>query len=71
MVWNIERGMRLGADEIGRAERARAGMQQAMAVFFATHDLLCSPAAIVPPFPVEQRYVETLGGYRFPAISTG
>ena len=67
LVWNIERGMSLAADEIGRAERARAGMQEAMAAFLASHDILCCPAAIVPPFPVEQRHVEALGDHRFPS----
>jgi amidase len=38
-----------------------------MAAYMADRDLLCSPAAIVPPFPVEQRYVEALNGHRFPS----
>lgn len=67
VIWNIEHGLKLTADDIGTAERRRAGMQQVMAAFMATHDLLLCPTAIVPPFPVEQRYVAELNGHRFPS----
>jgi amidase len=67
VVWNIEHGLSLTADVIGAAERARAAMQQNMAAFMATYDLLLCPAAIVPPFPVEQRYLAELNGHRFPS----
>jgi amidase len=66
VVWNIERGLALTADEIGWAERERGLIQARMAAFFREHDLLLSPAAIVPPFNVELRYLESLGDYRFP-----
>jgi amidase len=33
-----------------------------MVSFFETHDLLLCPAVSVPPFPVEQRYIETIAG---------
>jgi amidase len=67
VVWNIERGLSVTAGEIGRAERLRGEMQRGMAEFLGRHDLLCCPAAIVPPFPVGQRYVEELNGHRFPS----
>jgi amidase len=38
-----------------------------MAAFMADHDLLLCPAAIVPPFPVEQRYLADLNEHRFPS----
>lgn len=65
VVWNIERGLRLDADEIGRAERERGLLQRRMATFMAEYDLLLCPTAIVSPFPVEIRYVEALNGHRF------
>lgn len=65
VIWNIERGLALTADEIGWAERERSLMQQRTAAFFANHDILATPAAIVPPFPVEQRFVAELGEHRF------
>ena len=67
VVWNIERGLRLTADEIGRAERERGLLQRRMAEFMSRYDLLLCPAAIVPPFPVENRYVAELNGHSFPS----
>ncbi len=66
VVWNIERGLALTADEIGWAERERSLIQARVAAFFREHDLLLCPAAIVPPFPLELRYLERLGEHRFP-----
>ena len=66
VVWNIERGLALTADEIGWAERERGLIQARTAAYFKEHDLLLSPATIVPPFDVELRYLESLGDYRFP-----
>lgn len=66
VVWNIERGLALTADEIGWAERERSLVQARTAAFFREHDLLLCPAAIVPPFDVNLRYLEHLGDYQFP-----
>ena len=65
VVWNIERGLELTAADIGWAERERGCMQQRMAAFFEEHDLLLCPTTIVPPFPVEVRYLAELGEHRF------
>jgi amidase len=67
VVWNIEHGLRLTADEIGRAERERGLLQRRMAGFMGRYDLLLCPAAIMPPFPVETRYLAELNGHRFPS----
>ena len=67
VVWNIEHGLSLTAGQIGRAERERGLLQRRMAQFLSDFDLLCCPAAIVPPFPVEQRYLAELNGHRFPS----
>lgn len=66
VVWNIERGLALSADEIGWAERERSLLVGRMAAYFREHDLLLTPAAIVPPFDVKIRYLENLGDHRFP-----
>lgn len=65
VVWNIEKGLALTSAEIGRAERARAAMIQNAVAFFDTYDLLLCPATIVPPFPVEDRYVARCDGVEF------
>ena len=62
VVWNIERGLRLTGAEIARAEAQRGEMFRRMRRFFETYDLLLCPATIVPPFPVEQRYVSECDG---------
>lgn len=67
VIWNIERGLALTADDIGWAERERSLMQQRMAAFFDEHDLLVCPTAIVPPFDVDIRYLEKLGDHDFPS----
>ena len=40
-------------------------MFRRMRTFFETYDLLLCPATIVPPFPVEQRYVAECDGVKF------
>ena len=65
VVWNIELGLKLTADEIGRALRERVAIYQRVAAFFETHDLLVAPVVMVPPFPVERRWIEECGGVRF------
>lgn len=65
VVWNIERGLRLTGEEIARAEAQRGELFRRMRDFFQTYDLLLCPATIVPPFPVEQRYVAACDGVAF------
>lgn len=65
VIWNIEKGLALTSAEIGRAERARANMIANAATFFETYDLLLTPATIVPPYPVEERYVQSCNGHTF------
>jgi amidase len=65
VVWNIEKGLALDADAIGRAVRARAALYQRVLAFFGDYDLLATPCVIVPPFEVETRYVEEVEGTRF------
>jgi len=65
IVWNIEAGLALSATDIARAERLRGALFHRIAGFFRDHDLLLCPAAAVPPFDVEQRYVEAIGETRF------
>jgi amidase len=65
VIWNIEKGLRLDGEAIGRAEVARGRLYQRVCRFFEDYDLLVCPAAIVPPFDVEVRYVEEVEGVRF------
>ena len=65
IVWNIEAGLTLSGEDIVRAERQRFELFKRTVAFFERYDLLLTPATIVPPFPVEQRYVESCAGQRF------
>ncbi len=65
VIWNIERGLKLGAGEIATAVRGRAALFYRMARFLGGYELLLCPAAPVPPFPVEERYVREIDGRPF------
>ncbi|MGE0211356.1 MAG: amidase [Parvibaculaceae bacterium] len=65
VIWNIEKGLKLTADEIGRAERHRAVLFQRAHAFFGAYDLILAPATIVAAFPVEERYLAECDGHRF------
>jgi amidase len=65
VVWNIEKGLALTMEEMGRAEAQRAAMTKRALAFFDDYDLLVTPATIVAPFPVEERYVTECDGHAF------
>ena len=65
VIWNIEKGLELSAADIIKATQQRADMFQRASSFFQTYDLLLCPATIVPPYPVDNRYVEECDGHRF------
>ncbi|MGE0716177.1 MAG: amidase [Alphaproteobacteria bacterium] len=65
VVWNIEKGMKLDCDAVGRAIRARSALLGRLARFFAVYDILLTPTVIVPPFDVEMIYVRKVGGVEF------
>jgi amidase len=65
VIWNIEEGLKLTVEQIERAEAQRVAMAARTLEFFETYDLLLAPATIVPPFPVENRYVAECAGKKF------
>src|SRR6266849_1739768 len=60
-----KRARALTMQEIERAETQRVAMTARMLAFFETYVLLLTPATIVAPFPVEQRYVAQCAGHKF------
>ena len=56
IVWNLEKGLRLSAEEVQRAERQRQRIYHSIVAWFADYDLLACPTVALPPFAVEQRY---------------
>jgi amidase len=65
VIWNIEEGLKLTVDQLERAEAQRVAMTNRTLEFFRTYDLLLTPATIVAPFPVENRYVAECAGHKF------
>ena len=65
VIWNIEEGLKLGVEQLARAEAQRLAMTERTLAFFQSYDLLLTPATIVAPFPVEQRYVAECAGRKF------
>jgi len=62
LVWNIEQGLRLTPEAIGRGEKLRTALWHRIRVFMETRDLLILPTVAVPPFPVEQPYPTEING---------
>jgi amidase len=65
VIWNIEQGLKLSVEQIARAEAQRVAMTARIITFFKDYDLLLSPATIVAPFPIENRYVAECAGKKF------
>jgi amidase len=65
VIWNIEEGLKLSVEQLERAEAQRVAMTMRTLEFFETYDLLLTPATIVAPFPIENRYVAECAGKKF------
>jgi amidase len=65
VIWNIEEGLKLTVEQLERAEAQRVAMTARTLEFFKSYDLLLTPATIVAPFPVENRYVAECAGKKF------
>ena len=61
IIWNYDKGLALTAGDIASAEHGRSALFQRMADFFESYDLLACPTAAVPPYSLEQRYVDRIG----------
>ena len=64
LVWNIEHGLTLTAEEWGRAEMARTALWHRVRTFFERYDLLLTPTVACPPFPVEWDYPSEINGQK-------
>ena len=62
LVWNIEQGLTLSPEDIGRAEALRTTLWHRVRTFMETRDLLILPTVAVSPFPVEQPYPTEING---------
>ena len=60
--WEIERGERLTALEIGQAELKRTELYHRMRRFMERYEFFVLPVSQVPPFDIEQPYVTEIAG---------
>ncbi len=65
VIWNIEKGHGINFDELERAEKMRIELAQRYLAFFDKYDLLLTPATVVAPYPIENRYVAEVNGHKF------
>ena len=56
IVWNVELGLALSADEIRQSQDAQGQVFANASAFMQDYDLLLCPATILPAYPVEERY---------------
>ena len=62
LAGNIRTGLALTVTDIARAERKRAEIWHRWRALFETYDLVLTPVAPVPPFPVERNYPDVIEG---------
>ncbi len=64
VIWNIEQGMKLTAEQIAKAETLRTILFQRMRSFLERYEFLVCPVNQLPPFPVEVQWPREIAGVR-------
>ncbi|MBK4736858.1 amidase [Noviherbaspirillum pedocola] len=64
VVWNIEAGRKLSAPQLARAEKLRTALFIRMHRFMETFDAIVAPVNQVPPFDIDQPYVDEIAGVK-------
>ncbi len=64
VIWNVERGLALTADDVARANKEQAALERRVDRFLEQHEFLLLPVSQVVPFPVEVEWVREIGGVR-------
>ena len=62
LLWNLQRGEALGADDLLAAEEVRSRLYGSFLGFFERFDVLLTPSASVPPFANTQEEVLEIDG---------
>ena len=62
LVWNIEQGFPITAQQAGEAEMERTEIYHRVRKFFERYDLLLTPTVAVSPFAVEMDYPKEING---------
>ncbi|PSJ26636.1 amidase [Streptosporangium nondiastaticum] len=63
-TWEIERGLELTVDDLGRAELLRSQVHDRMYAFFGHHRFLIAPVTQVPPFDVREHWPKWVAGVK-------
>lgn len=63
--WNVERGLALSGEAVGRAELAHTRIFQRMLKFFERHDFLILPSTQVAPFDKQIEWIREIEGVQF------
>jgi len=64
VIWNIEKGLALRSEEIGKALLRRSRLYSEVATFFGTYDALILPAAPILPRDVKERWPREINGQK-------
>jgi len=64
VIWNVEAGQKLTGPQLGRAEIKRTELYHRVRKFMETHEFLICPVNQVPPFDINQPYVEEIDGVK-------
>jgi amidase len=62
LAGNIRAGLAQSPRDVALGEQGRARVFDVFRRFFTNHDVLITPCAAVPPFPVEQNYPASING---------
>ena len=62
LVENTEQGLALSARDIARGELLRTQLWERVRTFLEAHDVLVTPTAATPPFPLDQPHVLMVNG---------
>ena len=62
VIWNAEMGRKLTGPQIGRIELKRSAFYSRLLEYMAEHEFLILPVSQVPPFDVNQQYIEEING---------
>lgn len=62
IIWNTKQGLAASIDDVAKAERRRASFYQETVRFFQNYDLLITPGASTPAFPIEQKMPQSIDG---------
>lgn len=65
ILWQIEEGLALTNEQVSQAELEHYKLVKRIRSFFAKGDLLACPCVMVPPFDVNNRWVQEVNGTKF------